>query len=97
MRPSASLEKESLKKLLSHDEYCNLTLHKMGYRKVNYHWISRMSRQEGHDRANPPECLAYRAKPSSSPPRAFDVLSPATPASPLSVDIEDNQGGESVF
>lgn len=41
-----SHEGESFKKLLSHNEYCDWTLHRMGYQKVGDHRIKRLSRQE---------------------------------------------------
>lgn len=39
---SISLEDESFKKLLSHNEYCDRTLYKMGYQKISGHWVRRI-------------------------------------------------------
>lgn len=43
---SISLEEESFKKLQSHNEYYDQTLHKIGYRKMSGHWVRRASRHE---------------------------------------------------
>lgn len=63
-----SLEGEFFKKLLSHDEYYDWTLHRMRYQKIGGHWSRKLSGQERQERPESPQ----RVEPSS-PPKALDV------------------------